>query len=56
MLRFTTGMSRDCDRVSRRSFVQVGALAGLGLSLPLASGPAAAPATTTRSIPNRTPR
>jgi hypothetical protein len=36
MLRFTTGLSRDCDRVSRRSFVQVGALAGLGLSLPLA--------------------
>jgi len=36
MLRFTTGMSRDCDRMSRRSFVQIGALAGLGLSLPLA--------------------
>jgi uncharacterized protein (DUF1501 family) len=36
MLRFTTAMSRDCDRMSRRSFVQVGALAGLGLSLPLA--------------------
>jgi hypothetical protein len=35
MLSFTTGVSRDCDRVSRRSFLQVGALAGLGVSLPL---------------------
>jgi len=32
----TTGNSRDCDGVSRRSFLQVGALAGLGVSLPLA--------------------
>jgi hypothetical protein len=36
MLSFTTGTARDCDRVSRRSFVQIGALAGLGISLPLA--------------------
>jgi hypothetical protein len=36
VLRFTTGSSRDCDRVNRRSFLQVGALAGLGVSLPLA--------------------
>jgi hypothetical protein len=36
MLTLTTGVSRDCDRISRRSFVQVGALAGLGVSLPLA--------------------
>src|SRR5438309_4943395 len=36
MLTLTTGLSRDCDRVSRRSFLQVGALAGLGISLPLA--------------------
>ena len=36
MLTLTTGQSRDCDRISRRSFVQVGALAGLGVSLPLA--------------------
>src|SRR2546429_6431320 len=36
VLTLTTGMSRDCDRVSRRSFLQVGALAGLGISLPLA--------------------
>ena len=36
MLTLTTGSSRDCDRVHRRSFLQVGALAGLGVSLPLA--------------------
>ncbi|MDX1944380.1 MAG: DUF1501 domain-containing protein [Pirellulaceae bacterium] len=36
MLPFTLGTSRYCDRVHRRSFLQVGALAGLGLSLPLA--------------------
>jgi uncharacterized protein (DUF1501 family) len=36
MLTLTTGSSRLCDRLSRRSFVQVGALAGLGVSLPLA--------------------
>jgi hypothetical protein len=36
VLTFTTGISRDCDRVNRRSFLQVGALAGLGISLPLA--------------------
>ena len=36
MFRFVTGSSVDCDRVSRRSFVQVGALAGLGVSLPMA--------------------
>src|SRR5688572_18070225 len=36
MLTFATGRSRDCDGVSRRSFLQVGALTGLGLSLPLA--------------------
>ena len=36
MFTLTTGRSTDCDRVSRRSFLQVGALAGLGVSLPLA--------------------
>src|SRR5438874_8983728 len=36
MLSFSTGKSRDCDGVSRRSFLQIGALAGLGVSLPLA--------------------
>jgi hypothetical protein len=36
MLTFATGRSRDCDGVSRRSFLQIGALTGLGLSLPLA--------------------
>lgn len=36
MLRFTLGTARDCDRTSRRSFLQVGALAGLGISLPMA--------------------
>jgi Protein of unknown function (DUF1501) len=35
MLRLTTGSSIDCDRVNRRSFLQVGALAGLGVSLPM---------------------
>jgi hypothetical protein len=35
MFTLTTGRSRDCDGVSRRSFLQVGALAGLGVSLPL---------------------
>ena len=36
MLTLTTGATRHCDRVNRRSFLQVGALAGLGVSLPLA--------------------
>lgn len=36
MFRFNTGSSRDCDGVNRRSFLQIGALAGLGVSLPLA--------------------
>jgi len=36
MLTLNTDRSRYCDRVSRRSFLQVGALAGLGVSLPLA--------------------
>src|SRR5688500_3021351 len=35
MLTLNTGKSRDCDGVSRRSFLQVGALAGLGMSLPM---------------------
>jgi hypothetical protein len=34
MLNFSTGISRDCSKVSRRSFLEVGSLAGLGLSLP----------------------
>jgi len=29
-------LKRDCDQVSRRSFLQIGALAGLGVSLPIA--------------------
>lgn len=36
MLTLPFGSSRDCDRASRRSFLQVGALAGLGISLPMA--------------------
>jgi len=36
MLRLNTGWSRECDSVSRRSFLEVGALAGLGVTLPLA--------------------
>jgi len=34
MLRFSTGSSSDCETPDRRSFLQIGALAGLGLSLP----------------------
>ncbi len=34
MLRFTSGSSRSCDGISRRSFLEVGALAGLGVALP----------------------
>ena len=36
MLSFTNGSARHCDGVNRRSFLQIGALAGLGVSLPLA--------------------
>ena len=35
MLEFLTGFSRDCEGVSRRSFLSVGALAGFGVSLPM---------------------
>ncbi|WP_425615595.1 DUF1501 domain-containing protein [Anatilimnocola sp. NA78] len=34
MLNLFPGRTRDCEGVSRRSFLQVGALGGLGLSLP----------------------
>lgn len=34
MLRLLPGVMRDCEGVTRRSFLQVGTLAGLGLSLP----------------------
>jgi hypothetical protein len=34
MLNLFPGRTRDCEGVSRRSFLQVGALSGLGLSLP----------------------
>src|SRR6185436_8278566 len=36
MLKFSLGASHDCQSVSRRSFLQIGALAGLGVSLPMA--------------------
>jgi len=36
MLNLFPRLDRNCEGVSRRSFLQVGALAGLGLSLPLA--------------------
>ncbi len=36
MLTFSNGANRSCDNVSRRNFLQVGALAGLGVSLPIA--------------------
>lgn len=35
MLNLLPGMMRDCERVSRRSLLQIGSLAGLGLSLPM---------------------
>src|SRR5258708_24294109 len=34
MLDFTFGRAADCERTDRRAFLKVGALAGLGLSLP----------------------
>ncbi|MGC3969233.1 MAG: DUF1501 domain-containing protein [Pirellulales bacterium] len=34
MLNLQPHLTRDCEGVSRRSFLQVGSLAGLGLSLP----------------------
>jgi hypothetical protein len=34
MLQFWNRLTRDCEGVSRRSFLQVGALGGLGLTLP----------------------
>jgi hypothetical protein len=36
MLSLLTGTTRDCEGISRRSFLQIGSLAGLGLSLPMA--------------------
>lgn len=36
MLSLPLGRSRDCQSFSRRSFLQIGALSGLGLSLPFA--------------------
>lgn len=36
MLNLLTTMDRNCDGISRRSFLQVGGLAGLGISLPMA--------------------
>lgn len=36
MLDLLTGLARNCEGVSRRSFLQVGTLAGLGVSLPMA--------------------
>ena len=36
MLSFLPGTMRNCEGVSRRSFLQIGALGGLGLSLPTA--------------------
>lgn len=36
MLNLWTGLTRDCEHVSRRSFLQVGSVAALGISLPMA--------------------
>ena len=35
MLSLFSGTARDCEGVHRRSFLQIGALSGLGLSLPM---------------------
>ena len=35
MLHLLSGTTRDCEGISRRSFLQVGTLAGIGLSLPM---------------------
>src|SRR5689334_18073510 len=35
MLNLDSRVTRDCEGVSRRSFLQVGSVAGLGLSLPM---------------------
>lgn len=35
MFHFHSGITRNCEKVSRRSFLQIGALGGLGLTLPL---------------------
>ena len=36
MLHLLPDTNRNCEGISRRSFLQVGTLAGLGVSLPLA--------------------
>jgi hypothetical protein len=38
MLTLPLGQTRDCQSVSRRNFLQIGALAGLGVTLPMALG------------------
>ena len=35
MLNLLTGLSRDCEGLSRRGFLQIGSLAGIGVSLPM---------------------
>lgn len=35
MLNLLTGLSRDCEGLSRRSFLQIGSLAGVGVTLPM---------------------
>ena len=36
MLDLLSGPIHNCDGISRRSFLQIGALGGLGISLPMA--------------------
>ena len=36
MLSFDSVKNRDCQRVTRRAMLQIGTLAGLGVSLPMA--------------------
>lgn len=52
MLNLLPFVTRDCERVSRRSFLQIGSLAGLGLSLPLALAAKNATASSAKSTRN----
>src|SRR6266404_2877734 len=35
MLNLISGLARNCERVDRRSFLKIGSLGGLGITLPL---------------------
>lgn len=54
MLNLLPGASRDCERVCRRSFLQVGSLTALGISLPMALASRRAQAATNMKRANST--